>query len=95
MSWETIKERIVWKKPQKTIAELPTIEKKKYEPYDCEDCGKTLCEMRVVLTSIRQFPFLHMKHHCKACNKMKNPETGKYTETRHTFDACLRNKKRT
>jgi len=95
MSWETIKERIVWNPPSKgKEAELPTIAEIKYDPYPCEDCGIELCEKRVVLSSVRQTPFLHMKHLCKICNKVKNPETGKYDCSPYTYETFLRPSKR-
>jgi len=95
MSWETIKERIVWNPPSKgKEAELPTIAEIKYDPYPCEDCGKTISCCRIVEHSVRQTPHLHMKHTCRICGLAKDPQTGKYTLDTKGYNAFLRTLKR-
>lgn len=95
MSWEEIKERIVWNKPHKTLeAELPTIKEITYEPYKCEDCPRILTQKRVVEHSMRQTPYLHAKHTCKACQLIKNPETGEFDLKTEQYSAILHNIRR-
>ena len=74
--FDELKDRIVWTKPSNP-SEIPTIKSIKYDPHDCEDCGRTLCESRHIEYRFNETNNVWWTK-CANCNKWENPETGEY-----------------
>lgn len=56
------------------------IKKLKRTPKPCEDCGFVI-EERMLTLAATQTPIPHWKEKCLACNKWRNPDTGKFEFT--------------
>ena len=82
MSWEEIKERLIYSPPmKKEEAYGPVFKRIDYTGTVCEDCDKTLDEQRVVEIQKRTTPFAHWQRRCKNCGMHQDPRTLQYTLT--------------
>ena len=54
------------------------IKKLKHPPKVCEDCGKIVSNRIIALTA-NKLPYPHWKEGCKACDRWRDPRTGKFT----------------
>lgn len=73
-----IQDRIIWKK---RIHPGDNLEIKQiiHHPQPCEDCGQTVVNRRVKMSvSQSKTHAAHIKTHCTACKKYKNPVSGKF-----------------
>lgn len=68
MSWEEVKERLIYAPPKKTEEAVgPVLERIDYAGTQCEDCDKTLDTQRIVDIQKRTTPFVHWQRKCR-CN---------------------------
>lgn len=82
MSWEEVKERLIYAPPKKTEEAVgPVLERIDYAGTQCEDCDKTLNTQRVVDIQKRTTPFVHWQRKCRACGMHQDPRTGEFTLT--------------
>jgi len=78
-------------------AEPPTIKTIHYEPTPCEDCGLTVTDRRLDIRlrsdNPGQFYGNFNKHwgiHCRNCDMMRDPDTGKFTIPKSEYSAIIK-----
>lgn len=71
---ETIKSRVVFRKPHTDEKILPPAIDQIKNIHPCPDCGKVI-DSRVVQHRVYFSPYPHWRHQCMACKNYKNPTT--------------------